>query len=95
MIHLAVFMGFMALTHILYLAAITEQKYSIKKIIPIYAVFGAFFIGFVLGDFCVIRNILLYELRSYRRIHFPVCCPDADLLFGAVGYIRDNSAYER
>lgn len=39
MIHLAVHMTLLALTHIFCLAAMTERKYSIKKTALMYAVF--------------------------------------------------------
>lgn len=45
MIHQAGLMGLLALTHIFCLAAMTKRKYSIRKTVFIYTMFGIFFIG--------------------------------------------------
>ena len=60
MIHLAALMGLLALTHIICLAAMTERKYSIKKTVLIYAVFGAFFIGLSLAAFILLSSSSVY-----------------------------------
>ena len=48
MIHLAVAMVILVLTHIFCLAAMTERKYSVRKTALIYGVFGVLFIGLTL-----------------------------------------------
>ena len=48
MIHHGVLMGLLALTHILCFAAMTEQKYSIRKTVLIYMLYIGFFIGWTL-----------------------------------------------
>lgn len=53
MLHLAAAIGILVLTHIFCLAAITERKYSIRKTVLIYAVFGALFIGLTLVIFAL------------------------------------------
>ncbi len=51
MIHLALTMGLLALTHVLCLAAISERKYSVRKTILVYAAFCAVFIGWTQAVF--------------------------------------------
>lgn len=53
MIHLAAAMVILVLTHILCLAAMTERRYSVRKTVLIYAVFGVFFIGLTLAVFAL------------------------------------------
>lgn len=53
MLHLAAAMVILVLTHIFCLAAMTERKYSIRKTVLIYAVFGVLFIGLTLVIFAL------------------------------------------
>ena len=43
MIHLTATMVILALTHIICLAAMTERRYSVRKTVLLYGVFGVFF----------------------------------------------------
>ena len=45
MVQQGILMGILALTHILCFAVMTEQKYSIRKTVLIYALYAVFFIG--------------------------------------------------
>lgn len=49
MIHLTATMVILALTHIICLAAMTERRYSVRKTVLLYGVFGVFFIGLTLA----------------------------------------------
>ncbi len=49
MIHLTATMVILALTHIICLAAMTERRYSVRKTVWLYGVFGVFFIGLTLA----------------------------------------------
>ena len=51
MIHLAVSMVLLVLTHILCLSAMTERKYSIRKTALIYAAYAVYFIGLTMVVF--------------------------------------------
>lgn len=57
MIHLAVAMTLLVLTHILCLAAMTERKYSIRKTVLIYAAFAAYFIGLTMAAFALFGSL--------------------------------------
>ncbi|WP_195976766.1 hypothetical protein [Hydrogeniiclostridium mannosilyticum] len=49
MIHLTVLMALLAVTHIFCLAVMTERKYSLKKTLTVYTVFGVVFVGLAVG----------------------------------------------
>lgn len=66
MIHLAVLMALLALTHIFCLAAMTERKYSVKKTALIYTVFGVSFVGLTLAAF----QLFGYNSASMAAISF-------------------------
>ena len=49
MIHLTVLMALLAVTHVFCLAVMTERKYSLKKTLTVYTVFGVVFVGLAVG----------------------------------------------